>query len=115
MKSRWHEERLLALLILTRQYPQADPQTRRRIYRLYLGHTRYINNWDLVDSSAEHIVGAHLYEGSRASLRRLARSRSLWERRIAMLATFYYIKKGEFEDALAVAELLPGGSARPDS
>src|SRR5436190_9138907 len=72
LKSRWHEERLLALLILIRQYERGTPSARNAIYRLYLGHTRYINNWDLVDSSADAIVGAHLYEGDRALLHKLA-------------------------------------------
>jgi len=106
LKSRWHEERLLALLILVRQYERGTPSARNAIYRLYLGHTRYINNWDLVDSSADAIVGAHLYDGDRALLHKLAQSRSVWERRIAILASFHYIKKGEYEDALTITELL---------
>jgi 3-methyladenine DNA glycosylase AlkD len=106
LKSRWHEERLLALIILVRQYERADPAAQNTIYKLYLAHTRYINNWDLVDSSADAIVGAHLYERDRALLHKLAQSRSVWERRIAMLASFHYIKKGEYEDALTIAELL---------
>jgi 3-methyladenine DNA glycosylase AlkD len=106
LNSRWHEERLLALLILIGQYARADAAGREAIYRLYLGHTARINNWDLVDCSAEHIVGAHLRDGARAQLRRLARSRDLWERRIAMLATFHYIKRGEFDDTLRIARIL---------
>jgi 3-methyladenine DNA glycosylase AlkD len=106
LQSPWHEERLLALLILVRQYVAADVRTRRAIHQLYLRNTRSINNWDLVDSSAAHIVGAHLETGDRHALRRLARSKSLWERRIAMIATYHYIKRGDFRDALAVAELL---------
>jgi len=106
LQSPWHEERLLALLILVRQYVAADVRTRRAIHQLYLRNTRSINNWDLVDSSAAQIVGAHLETGNRRTLRRLARSKSLWERRIAMIATYHYIKRGDFRDALAVAELL---------
>ena len=106
LHSPWHEERLLALLILVRQYVAADTRTRRAIHQLYLRNTRSINNWDLVDSSAGQIVGAHLENGDRRTLRRLARSKSLWERRIAMIATYHYIKRGDFRDALAVAELL---------
>ena len=108
LTSRWHEERLLALLILVRQYGRGDERTRRTVYRLYLRHTRWINNWDLVDSSAAQIVGAHLEAGDRSILRRLARSKSLWERRIAMIATSHYIRKGDFNDALAIATLLVG-------
>jgi 3-methyladenine DNA glycosylase AlkD len=106
LESRWHEERLLALLILVRQYARGDERTRQRIHRAYLRHTRFINNWDLVDSSAPQIVGAHLRRGDRSSLRRLARSKSVWERRIAMIATQHYIKNDEFDDALAIAALL---------
>ena len=106
LNSRWHEERLLALLILIRQYARADAAGREAIYRLYLSHTARINNWDLVDCSAEHIVGAHLRDRTRAPLIRLARSKELWERRIAMLATFHYIKRGEFDDTLRIARIL---------
>ena len=106
LRSPWHEERLLALLILVRQYARAEPARREAIYRLYTSRTRYINNWDLVDCSAEHIVGAHLREGNRARLLRLARSKALWERRIAIIATFHYIKRGDFDDTLRVARVL---------
>jgi 3-methyladenine DNA glycosylase AlkD len=106
LKSRWHEERLLALLILIRRYEGADPPARARIYKLYLRNTAFINNWDLVDCSAAEIVGSHLTRADRKQLRRLAGSRSLWERRIAMIATFHYIKRGEYRDALVIARLL---------
>ena len=106
LKSPWHEERLLSLLILVGQYARSDGRRRSAIHRAYLRHTRYVNNWDLVDTSAAQIVGAHLSGAGRRRLRRLATSRSLWERRIAMIATYHYIKNGEFEDALAVAEVL---------
>jgi len=106
LTSRWHEERLVALFILIRQYQRGSQAARNAIYKLYLGHTRYINNWDLVDSSAAAIVGAHLYERDRALLHKLAQSRSIWERRIAVLASFYFIRKGEYEDTLTIAELL---------
>ncbi len=106
LRSRWHEERLLALLILVGQFDRADGPTRSTIYRLYLRNTRSINSWDLVDSSAPHIVGAYLATRNRAVLRQLARSTSVWERRIAMIATQHYIRKRDFTDALAIAELL---------
>jgi len=106
LSSRWHEERLLALLILVRQYQKGENKQRDAIHRMYLKNTRFINNWDLVDSSAEHIIGPHLSGANRALLVRLARSKDLWERRIAMLATFHYIKAGEFKDALRIATLL---------
>lgn len=106
LRSRVHEERLFALLAWRRTFARGDPADRARIYRLYLVNTRYINNWDLVDASAPYIVGAWLARRSRAPLRRLARSRSVWERRIAMLATFHYIKAGDHRDALRIAALL---------
>jgi 3-methyladenine DNA glycosylase AlkD len=106
LRSRWHEERLLALLILVRQYAKGDPARREAIYRLYLRHTARINNWDLVDCSAEHIVGAHLRDATRARLLTLARSKNLWERRIAILATFHDIKRGEFDRTLQIARIL---------
>ena len=106
LSSPWHEERLLALLILVRQYSSASAEHRQAIYRLYMRSTRRVSNWDLVDCSAEHIVGAHLRNGNRAQLFHLAKSKLLWERRIAMLATFHYIKRGEFGDTLRVARLL---------
>lgn len=103
-----HEERLLALLILVRQFQRGDDPARRVIYRLYLSHTRHINNWDLVDLSAEHIVGGYLRDRSRKPLYRLARSPRLWERRIAVLSTFHLIKRNDFDDLLALAGQLLG-------
>ena len=106
LRSPVHEERLLALLLLVRAYARADSASRDAIYRLYLSHTRYINNWDLVDASAEHIVGAHLRERDRRPLEQLARSDLLWERRIAIMATFHLLRRVEFDPSLRVAELL---------
>ncbi len=78
----------------------------KEIYELYLNNTRFVNNWDLVDSSAEHIVGAYLKDKTREPLHRLAESTDLWERRIAVMATFHFIKGGDFNDTLAIAEKL---------
>ncbi|MGA7828813.1 MAG: DNA alkylation repair protein [Geobacteraceae bacterium] len=106
LRSPIHEVRFLALLILTRAYQQADAALQEQIYTFYLQHSHFINNWDLVDVSAEHIVGAHLRNRTRLPLRKLAASSLLWERRIAIIATFHYIKRGEFAETLAIAELL---------
>lgn len=106
LKSPYHEDRMLALLILVKQYQRGDAGIRKTIYDLYLGNTRYINNWDLVDLSAEHIVGAHLFDRSRTPLMKLARSKNLWERRIAILATFHFIKKRDFGETMKIAEKL---------
>ena len=108
LHSPWHEERMIALFILTDQYGRGDTKMRKAIFDLYLKNTKYINNWDLVDLSAKYIVGAQIANGAADEkiVLRLARSRSLWERRIAVLATFYPIAKGDARLALVVAELL---------
>ena len=106
LRSAWHEERLLALFVLVDQYARGDARQREQIYQVYMSSTSRINNWDLVDASAEHIVGAHLRDGHRSRLRRLAKSERLWERRIAVMATFCYVKRGEFQTTLSVARLL---------
>lgn len=106
LQSSLHEERFVALIILINQFAREDDRTQQKIYTLYLANTRFINNWDLVDCSAEYIVGAYLAERSTAPLTRLAHSRNLWERRIAMLSTFHFIKKGDAHEALRIAHIL---------
>jgi len=106
LQSPLHEARLLALIMSVRAYTRGDAAIQERIYREYLRNTLFINNWDLVDVSAEHIVGAHLKNGGRERLRTLAESDLLWERRIAVMATFHFIRQGEFDDTLRIAELL---------
>ncbi len=101
-----HESRVLALLILVRAYAKGDASLQEKIYNLYLQNTRFVNNWDLVDISAEHIVGPHLRYRSKAPLHALAASNLLWERRIAVMATFHFIKHGEFTETLHVAGML---------
>ena len=101
-----HEERLLALLLLLETFRCGSDVSKREIYRLYLANTKFINNWDLVDSSAPHIVGAWLFTRSRAPLRRLARSSSLWERRIAIIATQFFIRNGDLDETFRIADLL---------
>ena len=101
-----HESRVLALLILLRVYAKGDASVQEKIYNLYLQNTRFVNNWDLVDISAEHVVGAYLRYRSKAPLHALAASNLLWERRIAVMATFHYIKHGEFAETLHVAGML---------
>ena len=106
LQSRWHEERLLGLLLLVAIYQRGHDADKQAVYDAYLEHTRHINNWDLVDASAEHIVGPHVIPDRVDVLERLARSPDLWERRIAMLATFHGIKQGQFAPALRIAALL---------
>jgi 3-methyladenine DNA glycosylase AlkD len=106
LQSTIHEERLLALLILVRAYAKADARTKKQIYDLYLENTPYTNNWDLVDASAEYIVGSFLMGKSKKPLYVLAQSKDLWERRIAVMATFHFIKRNEFKETLKIARIL---------
>lgn len=106
LHSALHEERLLALLIFVLRFNRAGTLEKKTIFRLYLANTRYINNWDLVDLTAPHIVGAWLFDKSRSSLYARAQSRLLWDRRIAILATFYFIRNNQFEDTLRIARIL---------
>ena len=101
-----HEERLTALFILVDQFTRGDERTRGRIFRLYLRRLRFINNWDLVDSSAAPIVGGWLEDKPRGLLDRLARSKHLWSRRVAIIATFHFIHRGDHRDAIRVATIL---------
>lgn len=106
LRSEFHEVRQFALLILVRQFERGDEQARQRIFDLYLANTRHINNWDLVDISAPYIVGPWLARRDKAVLYELATSSSLWERRIAMLATFYFIRNEKYRDTLRLAARL---------
>jgi 3-methyladenine DNA glycosylase AlkD len=101
-----HEDRLAALIILVNQFVNADAPTRKAIYDLYVANTAFINNWDLVDASAPQIVGGYLADKSRRPLDRLARSPWLWDRRISIVATFHFIRLGQFADTLRIAGLL---------
>jgi len=106
LRSPWHEERLLALLVLVEQHRRGDAEARERLHRAYLDHTRFVNNWDLVDTSAPQLVGAQLDPGDLAPLEWLAASASVWERRIAVLATFHWIQRGVFGPTLHLADRL---------
>jgi 3-methyladenine DNA glycosylase AlkD len=106
LKSPIHEDREVALFILVLQFAKADEKRRQRIYKIYLKNTRYINNWDLVDLSADKILGPFLIDKDKAPLDKIARSNSLWERRMAILSTFYFIKQHQFSETLRLAKLL---------
>lgn len=101
-----HEARMTALLIWVRQFERGDERVRRAIFNAYLARTFRVNNWDLVDLSAPNIVGTWLVNRSRTVLRKLARSRSLWQRRISIVATHAFIRENDFDDTLLIAELL---------
>ncbi|WP_319379785.1 DNA alkylation repair protein [Thiomicrorhabdus sp.] len=108
LQSSFHEVRLFALLLLVEQFKRADCAGKSAIYELYLRSSDRVNNWDLVDSSAQYLVGAHLQDKNRAPLYELARSDNMWERRIAVIACFYFIKHDDFEDALRIGQSLLG-------
>lgn len=105
LRSEIHEERLIALLILVYQF-EHEEMLQRRIYEFYLKNTKFVNNWDLVDLSSPKIVGGYLMDKPKNILHKLAGSDNLWERRIAVLSTFNFIRDGEFSEALSIAEEL---------
>lgn len=104
VKSKIHEDRLLALLILTARYNEDPPA----IFRFYMKHLKFVNNWDLVDLSAPCISGPYLFDHpkERKRLATLAKSKNLWERRVAMISTFYFIRQKRYQEPLQVAEWL---------
>lgn len=106
LKDKRHEVRWCALFILTEQFKKGDEQTKKKIYEFYLDHLKWVNNWDLVDSSAYHIVGEHLIDKNRRILRTMARSRHLWTERVAIVSTLAFIRKGQLQDTFEIAELL---------
>ena len=107
LKSKIHEERLLALVILVTKFTNASTDAQKRvIYKLYLSLTKYINNWDLVDLSSHEIVGQYLLKRPKEDLYKLAVSHMLWERRIAIVSTFEFIRNNQFKDTLKIAEIL---------
>jgi 3-methyladenine DNA glycosylase AlkD len=106
LRSVIHEHRLTALFILTHQFNKGDEDTRKRIVDIYLGNTSYVNNWDLVDSSAHKILGVWLINRDRDVLYELAKSESLWERRISIISTFAFIDRGDLADAISLAGVL---------
>jgi 3-methyladenine DNA glycosylase AlkD len=106
LRSPIHEERLLSLFLLIHRYSKGDEPEKKRIYELYLKNTKSINNWDLVDSSAGHIVGAFLFGKNKKPLYDLVKSENLWERRISIISSFYFIKHNQFADTLKIAKIL---------
>ena len=106
LESPWHEARSLAVVLLAHRYSRSDARTQGAIYALYLRRADRINNWDLVDISAPSVVGAHLLTRSRAPLHKLAASRDIWRRRIAVVSTATFIDDGQFDDTLRIAVTL---------
>jgi 3-methyladenine DNA glycosylase AlkD len=106
LKSKYHEYRLTALLALVFKFQKSDESARQQIAELYLKHTKWINNWDLVDSSAPYILGPVYFKKPDKDLFRLAKSSDIWQRRIAILTTQYFIRQGDFSTTLKLAEVL---------
>lgn len=106
LASEIHEKRLIALLILVERYRTGDERTRQRVYDYYLRNLDRVNNWDLVDLTADKIVGAYLEDRPRGALARLAASRRLWDRRVAVVATLHFIRRGDFKDIFALSDRL---------
>lgn len=104
--SKYHEERLIALLILVERFKKADEKEKEEIVKFYLDNRKGINNWDLVDLSAPKILGEHLLDKDRNILYNFAKSNDLWEKRIAVLSTFTLIKNNDFNDAQKIYEVL---------
>ena len=112
LASKLHEERVVAVMILAKRFNKADLSGKKEIYDFYFKNIAGINNWDLVDSSAPVIVGGYLCLSgeTREVLYKLVKSNNLWKKRIAMMATFYFIKERDFSDALKIAEILVNDS-----
>lgn len=106
LDSKIHEYRLIALLILLRQYQAAERRDKKKLVDFYLQNTKNINNWDLVDLSGHYILGDYLLNKPRRILYHLAKSKNLWEKRIAVISTFAFIRKNEFNDTLKISEIL---------
>lgn len=108
MESDIHEARAAAMSIMAKQYAakKTTPERRQELFDLYLRRHDRINNWDLVDLAAYYVVGPHLVDRPRDVLYQLAKSENLWERRTAILTTFSFIRRGQLDDAFAIAELL---------
>ncbi|HKU50753.1 MAG TPA: DNA alkylation repair protein [Nitrososphaera sp.] len=104
LRSQYHEERLVGLLILVHKYDAGE----KGVVEFYLRNLQRVNNWDLVDLSAPCILGAHLAVNDRSVLYKLARSDNIWERRIAIVTTLYFIRKNDFADTMRIAEILLG-------
>ena len=106
MKNPVHEVRLCGLMVLIEQFNKAKEADKKRIIDFYLSHTQYINNWDLVDLSCYKILGNYLLDKPRDVLYRMAKSKNMWEQRIAIVSTLAFIRNYEFDDTLAISEVL---------
>ena len=107
IKSKYHEERFLGLIILVNKYSKTkDNETRNKLYKVYVSSFKYINNWDLVDVTCSHVIGKHLMDKDRSILYTWAESEDLWTKRIAIVSTHCFIRKNELHDTFKIAEIL---------
>jgi len=106
LKSKIHEERIIAIILLKEKYKKGDEKIKEKIFNIYIGNIKHINNWDIVDISAEHIAGDYLENKKKDLLYNFSKSEILWERRISIMSTFGYIKKGKPQLTLELAEML---------
>ncbi|MBI3251364.1 MAG: DNA alkylation repair protein, partial [Candidatus Andersenbacteria bacterium] len=106
LKSKIHEERFVALEMMVMKYEKGDAVEKKSVVDAYVNNLETVNNWDLVDTSAPYILGDYLLTSPRKILYTLAKSDNLWERRVAIVATYTFIKAGDFADTLAIAQLL---------
>lgn len=106
LSSKYHEIRFFSLLSMVSRFSKSEEKVKSEIVSFYLDNTNYINNWDLVDSSAHHILGPYLFERDRSVLYRLSKSKSLWDRRISIMTTMFFIKRNDFSDTLKIADVL---------
>ena len=107
IKSKYHEERLLGLIILVNKYSKAkDEEVRNQLYKIYVSSFKYVNNWDLVDVTCSHVIGKHLMDKDRSILYTWAKSEDLWTKRIAIVSTHCFIRKNELQDTFKIAKIL---------
>lgn len=107
LHSQYHEERMLALRILVSKFNKSKLEIeRKKIFDIFVKNTKYINSWDLVDANVEHVIGEYLYDKKKDLLYTFANSSLVWERRISIIATFNYIKRGEYKETLKIAQIL---------
>ncbi|MEM7258874.1 MAG: DNA alkylation repair protein [Pseudomonadota bacterium] len=106
LQNEWHEFRLFALLCMVELYQRGNESQKQAVVKQYFGNKKHINNWDLVDASAYKIPGPWYYDKDRAPLHRMIKSKSLWERRIPILSTFYYIRQNDLDDTYRYSTLL---------
>ena len=107
IRSKYHEERFLGLIILVNKYAKTkDKKNRNQLYKIYVSSFKYINNWNLVDVTCPHVTGKHLIDKDRTILYKWAKSEDLWTKRIAMISTFYFIRKNDLDDTFKIADML---------